>query len=52
MEEQTEAKLAKKETDSEKHAALKCQLQFRQKIISMCPSDDKKLFFFFLKRVR
>ena len=44
MEEQIEAKLAKKETDSEKRAGLKCQLQFRQKVISMCPSDDKKLF--------
>ena len=49
MEEQIEAKLAKKETDSEKRAGLKCQLQFRQKVISMCPSDDKKLFFSFLK---
>ena len=47
MEEQIEAKLAKKETDSEKRAGLKCQLQFRQKVISMCPSDDKKLFFSF-----
>ena len=45
MEEQIEAKLAKKETDSEKRAGLKCQLQFRQKVISMCPSDDKKLFY-------
>ena len=33
------------ETDSEKCAALKCQLQFRQKVISMLPSDDKKLFY-------
>ena len=49
MEEQIEAKLAKKETDSEKRAGLKCQLQFRQKVISMCPSDDKKLFYFYEK---
>ena len=45
IEEQTEAKLAEMETDSEKRAALKCQLQFRQKVISMCPSDVKKHFF-------
>ena len=44
-EEQIEAKLAEVETDSEKRAALKCQLQFRQKVISMFPSDDKKLFY-------
>ena len=42
--EQTEAKLSEMETDSEKCAALKCQLQFTQKVISMCPSDNKKLF--------
>ena len=29
MEEQIEAKLAEVKTDSEKRAALKCQLQFR-----------------------
>ena len=50
-EEQIEIKVAEMETDSENRAALKCQLQFRQKVISMCPSDDKKLFFF-LKRIR
>ena len=44
-EEQIEAKLAEMETDSEKRTTLKCQLQFRQKVISMCPSDDKKLSF-------
>ena len=33
------------ETDSEKCTALKCQSQFRQKVISMLPSDDKKLFY-------
>ena len=44
-EEQIEAKLEEVETDSEKRAALKCQLQFRQKVISMFPSDDKKLFY-------
>ena len=44
-EKQIETKLAEMETDSEKHVALKCQLQFRQKVISMCPSDDKKLFY-------
>ena len=44
-EEQIEAKLAEVETDSEKRAVLKCQLQFRQKVISMFPSDDKKLFY-------
>ena len=45
MEEQIEAKLAEVKTDSEKRAALKCQLQFRQKVISMFSSDDKKLFY-------
>ena len=44
-EKQIEAKLAEVETDSKKRAALKCQLQFRQKVISMFPSDDKKLFY-------
>ena len=44
-EEQIDAKLAEMRTDSEKRAALKCQLQFRQKVISMCPSNDRKLFF-------
>ena len=44
-EKQIETKLAEMETDSEKHVALKCHLQFRQKVISMCPSDDKKLFY-------
>ena len=44
-EEQIETKLAEMETDSEKRVTLKCQLQFRQKVISMCPSDDKKLFY-------
>ena len=44
MKEQIETKLAEMETDSEKCAALKCQLQFRKKVISMCPSDDKNLF--------
>ena len=52
IEDQIEAKLAEMETDSEKRATLKCQLQFRQKVISSyCPSDDKN-FFFFLKKVR
>ena len=46
-EEHIETKLLETETDSEKRAALKFQLQFRQKVISMCPSDDKKLFFSF-----
>ena len=50
-EEHIETKLLETETDSEKRAALKFQLQFRQKVISMCPSDDKKIFFF-LKRAR
>ena len=50
-EEHIETKLLETETDSEKRAALKFQLQFRQKVISMCPSDDKKPFFF-LKRAR
>ena len=45
MEEQIEEKLAEVKTDSEKRAALKCQLQFRQKVISMFSSDDKKLFY-------
>ena len=45
MSKQIETKLAEMETDSEKRAALKCKLQFRQKVISMCPSDDKKLFY-------
>ena len=43
-EEQTDAKLAETRTDLEKRAALKCQLQFRQRVISMCPSNDRKLF--------
>ena len=47
MEEQNEAKLAEVETASEKRAALTCQLQFRQKVISICPRDNKKLFFSF-----
>ena len=45
-EEQIQAKLPEMKTDSEKRGALKCQLQFRQKIISMCPSADKKPFLF------
>ena len=48
-EEQIETKSAEMVTDSEKRAALKCQLQFRQKVICMCPSDDKKLFYYFEK---
>ena len=44
-EEQIDAKLAEMRTDSEKRAALKCQVQFRQKVISMCPNNDRKLFF-------
>ena len=32
-------------TDLEKCDFLEYQLQFRQKVISMCPSDDKKLFY-------
>ena len=48
-EEQIDAKLAEMRTDSEKHAALKCQLQFRQKVISVCPSNDRKLFFLLKK---
>ena len=47
MEEQIEKKLPEMETDSEKCATLKCQLQFRQKVISMCPSHDKKTFLSF-----
>ena len=45
-EEHIETKLAEMETDSEKCAPtpLKFKLQFRQKVISMCPSDDKKPF--------
>ena len=39
MEEQIDAKLAEMRTYSEKRATLKCQLQFRQKVISMCPSN-------------
>ena len=39
MEEQIDAKLAEMRTYSERRAALKCQLQFRQKVISMCPSN-------------
>ena len=50
-EEQIEPKLVEMETDSEKHATLKCQLQFRQKVFSMCPNNEKN-FFFYLKRVR
>ena len=49
-EEQIDAKLAEMRTDSEKRAALKCQLQFRQKVISICPSNDRKLFFLSEKR--
>ena len=44
-EEQIDAKLAEMRTDSKKRAELNCQLQFRQKVISMCPSNDRKLFF-------
>ena len=44
-EEQIETKLAEMKTDSEKRAALKCQLQFRQKVISMFPSNDKKRYY-------
>ena len=44
-EEQVETKLAEMETDSEKRAALKCQVQFRQKVLSIFPSDDKKFFY-------
>ena len=32
-EEKIDVKLAEMRIDSEKHAALKCQLQFRQKVI-------------------
>ena len=39
-EEQIETISAVMETDSEKRAALECQLQFRQKVISMCPGDE------------
>ena len=49
-EEQTETKIVEIETDSEKRAALKCQLQFRQKVVFLCPSDEKN-FFISLKRV-
>ena len=45
MEEQIESKLEKMETDPGKRAALKCPWQYRQKVISVCPSDKKKLFF-------
>ena len=44
-EEQIETKLSEMENDSEKCATLKCQLQFREKVISICSSDDKKRFF-------
>ena len=44
-EEQFETKLAEMVTDLEKSDFLEYQLQFRQKVISMCPSDDKKLFY-------
>ena len=33
------------ETDSEKRAALKCHSHFRQKVISMFPSNDKKRYY-------
>ena len=42
---QIDAKLADMRTDSEKRETLKYQLQFRQKVISMCPTNDRKLFF-------
>ena len=42
MEENTEDKLAEMETDSEKHATLKCPLQFMQKVISV--SKQKHVF--------
>ena len=45
-EEQIDAKLAEMRTGSEKRAVLKCQLQFRQKVISICQSNDKKLSFY------
>ena len=44
-EEQVDVKPAEMRTDSEKRAADKCQLQFRQRVTSMCPSNDRKLFF-------
>ena len=44
-EEQIDAKLAEMRADSKKRAELNCQLQFRQKVISMCPSNNRKLFF-------
>ena len=43
-EEQIEPKLVEMETDSEKHATLKCQLQFRQKFF-LCVQTMKKTFF-------
>ena len=42
---QIDAKLADMRTDSEKRETLKCQLQFKQKVISMCPTNDRRLFF-------
>ena len=44
-EEQIYAKLVEMRTDSKKRAELNCQLQFSQKVISMCPSNARKLFF-------
>ena len=44
-EEHIETILAEMETDSEKRATLGCQLQFSQKVISMCPSDEGTSFF-------
>ena len=35
----------KDESRFRKTCNTKCQLQFKQKVISMCPSNDRKLFF-------
>ena len=43
--EEIDAKLPEMRSDSEKRVVLKCQLQFRQKVISVCPSSRRKLFF-------
>ena len=40
----TDAKLAEIGAYSEKRAGLKCQLQFRLKFTSMCPSNNRKFF--------
>ena len=44
-EEQIDEKLEEMGTGSEKRASLKYHLQFREKVIPICPSNDRKLFF-------